>query len=191
MDSKVEISRVASSIRSICTAASQSLGSDCYTHAALGQAVLRRLFVDSRIVTGTVAWRVGPGNSDILLHCPVPGAPPQPGALAFHCWLLIDDKHLFDSTTYQIPAKCKSLDEMDGYRTSVEWHPDYLYADISTVSPLADVIQHRAGMYFYDESAYLHELISSTALPVDEDFVEIALTLYHNPEIKVLGPNQL
>lgn len=58
----VDFARVASAIRRLATAASARHGSDCYVHAALAQAVLARLGVDSLITIGFSAFRVGEGE---------------------------------------------------------------------------------------------------------------------------------
>lgn len=186
----VDLSRVSSAIKRLATAASANLGSDCYIHAAIAQRILAKLGVESRIVVGYAAWRVGNGDSDVILHVPIPGMPVQEGGVAYHVWLEIGSK-ILDFTTYQLLDKAAHLDELDGETTDVVWCPDFLFVPKKSVSPLQKVIQLRAGLYFYMRNTAVEEKIVLTAPTLDEDDVETAWLLYQKPEIKVFGPNHM
>ena len=189
-DKNNDLPRISSALRRIATAASGNLGSDCFIHAAIAQEMLHRLGVTAKLVAGYAAWRVGSGDGDVILHAPLPNMPPQPGAIAYHMWLEVDN-HFIDFTTYQLRQKAVQMDKLDGGITKVAWCPDYLAVAKKSVSPLRSVIQLRAGMYFYKQDAAIEKLIVSTALPLDNDDVHTAWLLYQNQEICVFGPNNM
>jgi len=97
---QADIPRLAAAIRKLTAAASSHVGSDCYIHAALGQAILARLGVETTIVAGYAAFRVGNGSGDVILHAPNSGMIPQPGALAYHVWLELNGNKLLDLTMH-------------------------------------------------------------------------------------------
>ena len=186
----VDVPRLAGAIRKLAQAASGHLGSDCYIHSAIAKEILGRLGVEAVICVGEAGFRVGEGDSDVILHKLVPGMPPQVGGVAYHVWLRIGEV-IFDPTLYQLPAKCKNLDELDGGHTNVQWAPDYLLAHISTVSTLKDVTQLHAGCYYYAEEPNIAVMVFANAPELDDADVEIAWTLYQNANIKVFGPNDV
>lgn len=186
----VDIPRLAAAIRKLATAASGHLGSDCYIHAAIAKEILGRLGVEASLKVGSSGFRVGNGNSDVILHKLTPGMVPQPGGIAYHVWLQIGD-YIFDPTLYQLPSKAKALDELDGGHTDVIWAPDYLLAHIKSISPLKDVIQLHAGCYYYAEEPDVADLVLSNAPELDMGDVEVAWTLYQNENIQVFGPNDV
>lgn len=187
---KVDFPRLAAAIRKLASAASGNLGSDCYIHSIIAKEILGRLGVEVSLKVGEAAFRVGEGDSDVILHKAAPGMVPQPGGVAYHVWLQVGD-YIFDPTLYQLPAKAKDLDLLDGGHTTVTWHPDYLLAHVETISPLKDVIQLHAGGYFYREEPALTSLILSKAPALDMDDVEVAWVLYQNENINVFGPNDV
>ena len=186
----VDIPRLAAAIRKYAMAASEKLGGDCYIHAALAQAILDRLGVESAIKVGHAAFRVGEGGSDVILHAPAPGMVPQPGGLAFHVWLQVG-YYLLDITAYQLRQKAAHLDDLDGGKTTVTWCPDYLFVPRKSVSSLKDVTQLHAGLYYYHEEPAVADKVISTASELDSDDVEVAWTLYQNEGIQVVGPNDV
>ncbi len=86
-----QIKAVSSALRRLATAASGNLGSDCFIHAAIAKEMLNRLGVTAKLVAGYAAWRVGSSNGDVILHAPLPNMPPQPGSVAYHMWLEVDN----------------------------------------------------------------------------------------------------
>ena len=59
---QVALPRLASAMRWLATAASENLGSDCYIHATIAQALLVHLGVETKIVVGYASWRVPTKN---------------------------------------------------------------------------------------------------------------------------------
>jgi hypothetical protein len=186
----IDVSRVASAIKKLATAASSHLGSDCYIHAAIAKEIMGRLGVESSIKVGAAGFRVGDGDSDVILHKKTPGMIPQPGGVAYHVWNQIGS-YIFDTTLYQLRSKSAALDQLDGGHTEVSWCPDYLLTPVKSVSLLRDVIQLHAGCYHYSEDHDLTRLILSTAPVLDMDDVEVAWILYQNNELQVFGPNDI
>lgn len=185
-----DLPRISSALRRLATAASGNLCSDCYIHAAIAQEMLTSLGVASKLVVGYAAWRVGNGDGDVIIHAPLPNMPSQPGGVAYHVWLEVEN-HLIDFTTYQLRRKAAQMDKLDGGTTAVTWCPDYLAVPKKAVSPLRAVIQLSAGMYFYKQDTAIEKLIVSTALPLDDYDVNTAWLLYQNQELCVLGPNNM
>ena len=163
-DKNNDLPCISSALRRLATAASGNLGSDCYIHAAIVQALLARLGVTAKLVAGYAAWRVGNGDGDVILHAQLPHMPPQPGAVAYHVWLEVEN-HLIDFTTFQLKTKALQMDKLDGGTTTVTWCPDYLDVPIKSISPLRAVIQLRAGMYYYKQDMAIEKLILSAAHP--------------------------
>ncbi|MFZ4856088.1 MAG: hypothetical protein ACOYL3_06795 [Desulfuromonadaceae bacterium] len=186
----IDLPRISSALRLLATAASGNRGSDCYIHAAIAQAILNRLGVTSKIVAGYAAFRVGDGDSDVILHSPVPGMPLQPGAVAYHVWLEAYG-NIIDFTAYSLRTKAAQLDALDGGTTNVTWCPDYLFVLKTAVSPMRDVIQLRAGLFHYLRVPTLEAKIIAVASPLDDGDANTAWLLYQNPTLQVFGPNNM
>lgn len=194
----VDISNVCRAVRSVCQAASTSLGGDCFMHAWLTQEVLKTHHIDSVIEVGHAAWRVGDGDGDVLTHVcseeqiqhftsiELTGR----AVLPFHVWLEVGG-HILDSTLYQIPGKAAYLDSIDGGATSVEWKPDYLFEPLSSVSSMDEVIEKTKGLYFYKKEPRLKKLIFSSIVDLDPSDVQMVLLAYRNPQAVVVGPNMI
>lgn len=182
--------RAAKAMRKLADAASDHLGSDCFIHAALVQKMLETVGIETVLVVGHAAWRVGNGDSDVIMHVPAPGAAMHGVGLPYHAWLEFPGHWLiYDTTVYQIRAKAAALDESDGGRTTVDWCPDYLLVNKNTVSPLKRVVQKRSGLYYYARHAPTERIILGQAPELDPADVTSALMLFNNPEMVVLGPN--
>lgn len=187
---RADLPRLSAALQKLTTAASGNHGADCYIHAAIAQRILSDLGVETQIVAGYAAWRVGNGDSDVIQHAPSPGMIPQPGGVPYHVWLETGD-FILDFTTYALVKKAAQLDKLDGGHTTVSWHPDYLLASKHSISSIRDVTQKNAGMYYYERVAELERTIIETAPELDQDDLDTAWILYKNPEIKVLGPNDI
>lgn len=185
---QIDFARLAAALKKLCLAASVNIGTDCFTHATLGQAVLQAHGVRADIVVGFAGWRVGDGDGDVILHAPAPNMPYQPGGVAYHVWLELDG-YIFDATTYQLRQKAVSLDLLDGGCTTVDWCPDYLYMSKKSRSTLQAVTMGHAGMYYYQQVPDVERHIMSTAPVMDVHDACIACTLYDNPDVVILGPN--
>lgn len=183
----VDVKAVAWALERLASAASEKFGGDCYLHAALGQRLLADLGVPTELIGGHAGWRVGPGDGDVITHIPIKG-PLPPGAHPYHTWLRCG-RYLIDFTTYQLPMKASSLDEMDGGNTRVDWAPSYLMVLAESCRSFHEVQQKDAGMYFYTRDIPTENLIKSKARPVDEEDVIYAKALMDRPDMKVMGPN--
>ena len=140
LDVEVDIPRLAAAMRKYAMAASDRLGSDSYIHAAIVREILAQIGFESHVVVGHAAWRVGPGDNDVILHAPMPGMVIQANALPYHVWVEMDGA-LLDVTTFQLRLKAEQLDAQDGGQTIVVWCPDFLFVPKSSISPLKNVIQ--------------------------------------------------
>lgn len=183
---------IAKAIRKLANAASGHFGKDCFVHALFAQRALKELAgIPSRIVVGHAAWRVGNGDGDVILHAPMPGMVFQgEAALPYHAWLISGD-YLLDFSTYQLREKAAQLDALDGGTTQVDWCPDYLIVKKKKISSLQQVQQHKAGLFYYQHNAKLERTVQVEAEPMDEDDWNIFLTIFHNPDVVVIGPNQV
>ena len=189
-DLKEILPRLASTMKRLTKAASGNLGSDCYIHAAIAQSILSKLGVESRLTAGWAAWRVGPGDSDMITHAPVESIIPQPGGMIYHMWLEIGSR-ILDLTTHSFRIKARHLDMLDGGHTTVVWCPDFLFVDKKSVTPLKDVIQHDAGMYYYSQQPAVEAIVIDGAPELDMDDVNAAWMLYQNQDMVAFGPNDV
>lgn len=196
--STVNLADLATAMRKVATAASSNIGSDCYIHAAIVQAILADYDVESKLIVGYTAWRTGPGSQDVITHAAIQGADQYAAgglvnsdkALAYHVWLEIGD-NIFDVTTYQLRQKMQELNDADGGNGVVSWCPDYLYVEKEKISTLRDVIQKDTGMFYYQHIPAVEDLVLSKSNLLDEDDVEMVRMLFMHPEIDVIGPNQI
>ncbi len=186
---KVDLPRLSAAMRKLASAASGQLGGDCYIHSSIAQAILGRMGVEAKIITGFSAWRLGNASGDVIVHAPIPGMPDQPG-LPYHVWLEIGS-HILDLTTWSLRLKSKQLDELDGGHTNVDWCPDFLYVPKRTVSSLKDVTNLGAGLYYYEFNQATADRVNAAASAPDEGDIEICWTLYNNPALAVYGPNDV
>lgn len=183
-----DFQQLASAIHRLVDAAGTHQGVDCYTQALLASEILLRHGITAEIAVGFAAFRVGNGDGDVITHAPMPGMPYQPNAAAYHAWIEIGD-WIFDTTTSQLRQKAADLDALDGGTTTVDWCPDYLLVQKSSVSTFRQVTCEHAGMYFYERRQDVEDLILTTAPETCETDVQAAIALFENPEIIVIGPN--
>jgi len=183
-----DFARLAAAINKLTDAASSHAGGDCYTHVVLAHEILARHGIDSTITIGFAAFRVGNGSGDVIVHGPMPDTPYQPSAVPYHAWVEIGS-YIFDSSVKQLRRKAAELDALDGGHTNVEWCPDYLLVKKDTVSSLKDVIQLGAGLYNYQHNKQVQDFIISTAPPVDQEDALVALAIFCDPTLIVVGPN--
>jgi len=185
--------RVSSALRKLFFAAGSHLGSDCYAHAVYGGILLKDLGTESRTVVGYAAWRVGSGDGDVIAHCPNARAYLPPGAesgLAYHAWLECCDC-VIDFTTYLLREKARRLDAADGGYTSVEWCPDFLMLPRRQIRRYQEVAAApNAGVAYYEGRPELAELLHAQFTP-DEADLRAARLILANPDVSVIGPNDL
>lgn len=185
------VERISTVIQKLATAASSHLGADCYLHAELGAELLRGSGFEAQLVVGYAAWRVGPGDGDVISHGPhtqgfLPAGAQQ--GLPYHAWLELHGV-VIDLTTYQLQRKARELDAADGGQTSVMWCPDFL------VLPRFDIRQHRQvanalrpGVAYYEARPELNTILKP-ASSLDPAHVFAARLLLANPDAQVFGPN--
>jgi hypothetical protein len=189
------VARVGSACRRLFIAASAHLGSDCFTHAVIAQVLLADLGFDAHLKAGAVAWRVGPGDGDVLSHAPgqkaftPTGMSPEQMAVAYHAWLVVHG-NIVDVTTYQFVYKAQMLDTADGGHTTVLWRPDTLILPLTQVKTHREVAMHPdPGVAYYEAHPELLKLLHST-YSLDGEDVARARLLMANPELQAIGPNQ-
>lgn len=187
-------SAVSHTVRRLTEAASANLGSDCFLVAKLGQVLLADQGIKAEITVGHAAWRVGPGDSDVIAHTPaVPGyVPPGVKGMAYHAWLVLPDYGvLLDFTTCQLRLKAQQLDELDGGTTLVDWCPDFLLAPVQASKSYSEVARAAAPVAFhYNAQPAMLSLLDST-YALDASDVQAARLLMKNPDAQVMGPNSM
>lgn len=162
LDAAVRI--VSNVIRKYAAAMGRPSGKDCYQHAVIGRALLQDLGFDTRLVIGHAAWRVGPGDGDVLVYVPClrKDWQIQGDGLIYHAWLEICGL-VVDFTSYQLRQAAQDLDRLDGRHTTVSWCPDYL------VLPLEDTRSFYAlrqgsgvGLTHYEERPELADIVEGS-----------------------------
>ncbi|AQH05804.1 hypothetical protein A9R05_43085 (plasmid) [Burkholderia sp. KK1] len=196
IDQKVNLQRVATAIRKLSEASSANIGRDCHLHAGLCQALLARLGIETTLVIGYAAWRVGNGDGDVINHFPVKTMVEQPKAHPYHAWLEFGNptsrfRIILDFTTYQLRRKAAELDALDGGHTTVEWCPEYLAVPFANVSSVDDVRMLRAGLFYYERDVPLERQMLAQSEPPDQEDVDLLGHIYQNPEINVIGTNHV
>lgn len=186
--------RVGPALSKLALAASDRLGFDCLLHAAMGQRLLADVGISSELIVGCAAWRVGPGDGDVVAHVfQVKGYLP-PGAefgFPYHAWLRSGDV-VIDFTTYQLRRKAAELDALDEGCTTVQWCPEFLVEPVSNISAYSAVAAApEAGLFCYEHIPQLQTRVqASTVWDHDEDLT-IARLIMANPNMQVMGPNNL
>lgn len=183
--------RISHALRRLARAASAHLGGDCYLHAELGRVLLADEGFGFRTRVGFAAWRVGPGDSDVLAHRPQAQVYLPPGAglgFAYHAWLE-SDRWLVDFTTYQLTHKAQMLDASDGGHTRVDWCPDYLLLSRAELRGFREVARAPLpGIAYYEGVDELTtEMAKGYALP-ESDLTAARLLMRHD-DMRVIGPN--
>ncbi len=186
------VAKVSAAISKLATANSSCFGADCYLHAALAVHLLQDLNVFSRIAVGAAAWRVGDGDGDVISHLPGTKSVVPQGkiGIAYHAWLAIGSDWILDLTTYQLPSKAKSLDEIDGGTTDVRWAPAHLLLHSSEVRPFKDVAQLHHGLAFYQEIKGA-DVFMAGHFQLDPADLTCARMIMLNPTVNVVGQRQM
>ena len=188
------VTQLSEALRKLTVSTSAHLGADCMLHANLAQRFLSDHGIATRVVVGEAAWRVGPGDGDVIVHCPaIHGyAVANVAALAYHAWL-DDGDNVIDFTTHTLVHKAQQLDAFDGGKTCVAWCPPFLVVPRAQLQTLNEVtMAANQGVCCYRELDGLAAAISSH-LPrqsqVDEEALTILRLLFANPTIVLRGPN--
>jgi hypothetical protein len=185
--------RLACALQKLTTSASMHIGADCMLQAKLAQRILQDEGINTRVVVGESAWRVGPGDGDVITHSPRIGgfSPPGVKAVAYHAWLEMGST-IIDFTTHSLRSKAKSLDAMDGGQTNVLWCPAYLVMQSDeTVSLQAVVRAPNHGVACYQQLPGLEEMMVAEGCnkDIDEEDVLLLRLIFDSPEMVVIGPN--
>lgn len=193
METTTAIQRVANGLKKLTTSTSSHIGTDCWEHATLAHKVLSEMGIETQIVAGAAAWRIGPGFSDVISHLLDGGLHEFKGmrALAYHAWLKYQDDVL-DFSTHALALKAKQLDALDGGKTTVEWCPDYLQLPAAQVKTLQEVAESDSpGLAYYEEVPNLYTYLKDQGYVNEMDTVDLAALrmLIANPDMKVFGPN--
>lgn len=184
-----QVAHVSVVVQKLAVAASSSFGRDCFAHAALGQVLLAELGVQSRLVLGYAAWRVGRGDGDVLCHVPGVMSYGKDGAV-YHAWLE-SDRWLIDLTTYQFRSKARQLDQADGNVTTVMWTPQFLLVERDRTQSLWQVQQAmQPGGVYYEARPELWRSLQPS-LDMEPGLLAAARVVMANPHINVVGPNQV
>jgi len=162
--------------------------------AKLAQVLLADQGIATELAVGYAAWRVGPGDSDVIAHTSaVPGHVPDGlTGLAYHAWLVLPEHGaLLDFTTYQLAMKGRRLDEFDGGHTQVDWCPDFLLAPVDQCKAYREVARAAGPVaFYYAPQPQLLALLESTYV-MDEDNIRMARLVFKNPKAQVMGPRSL
>lgn len=164
-----ELALLAKAMSLVLGALTQAHGADCRTYAAVGAEVLSRLgYTAAQKVAGSAAWRVGPGDGDMIAHAlelrdaiGTMAAPKAPGAMAgmFHAWIEFGDT-IVDFTTSSLPDKARQLDELDQGNTQVDWAPAVLWVDKRKLSSFKHVLQcPDAGVFAYRQHPQIEKVV--------------------------------
>ena len=172
---KSVVELVAADVRRRVSLLSSYHGGDCLLHAKVGQQFLREEGVETRLVVGEAAWRIGNGDGDVIAHSRKCNTFAAFGSGMFHAWLEHDD-HIIDFTTYTLPVKARLMDDVDGMKTKVLWCPEYLYVPKTSVSSFPEVRDKHAGLYHYHRNSALECSILNRGQHLDK-FVETASLL--------------
>jgi hypothetical protein len=152
-------SAVAQAVRIVVEALPRPCGGNCLWYAALGTSLLQRLGLQARLQIGEAAWRVGPGDFDVVGHAQhmLTSSLPTPDSEIFHAWIRVNAHptmlpEVVDLTTWQLQIKAANTDRMDGYRTMIKFCPDYLWvaetqATRLSIDEVADA--NEVGLYSY------------------------------------------
>lgn len=162
-----EFAVIAEAIRKVVGATPSFYGADCVAYALVGTEVLRRMGFDAKPIAGSAAWRVGPGDGDVLSHA-VELHHQSSGAFApnhlceagmFHAWIEFGAE-IVDFTTYNFRDKARQLDAADGNKTLVQWAPEFLWTTRKACSPLSVVANgETVGAFSYVRSPAIEAVV--------------------------------
>jgi hypothetical protein len=170
-------------IRKLAPAGSPHFGTDCFLHMELAQALLSDLGVNTRTELGYAAWRVGPGDHDVISNVPFIRGYASPGvkSFAYHTWLEYRGL-ILDFTTYQLRDKPRLLDSTDQYQTTVTWCPDFLILPRKKIRSLAEVrFTSHSGAAYYEGHPELKTLLRPQ-FGLSTSYLPAARLLLANPE---------
>lgn len=171
-----ELLQLGQAIAQVVGATTNFHGADCLFYAGVAAKVLQGMGYPARMVAGSAAWRVGPGDGDVISHAlelNAPGtvnsatfAPANSDAKAvmFHAWVEVGDD-IIDFTTASLADKAAQLDKMDGGRTQVDWSPQALWVHKNQCLDLLGVVNAPdSGVCAYQRHEKIEGLVMKDGL---------------------------
>ena len=135
----------------------------CQRTAQRAQVLLQEQGIETRLVQGQAAWRVGL-KAIAMIEYVLPDnlqfgeAQKYINEGKFHYWLEDDTNRILDFSTYNFRKVLAAMDKEDGEKklTGLTWTPEYLYVKKSERSNLKSVRNSKtAGKFYYDEYVYM------------------------------------
>jgi hypothetical protein len=186
---KATCQKVASAVaRYLAAASTTNRGRDCQAHAQLTKALLKSEGIDSRLVGGYAAWRVGTGDADMIAHHPNSVYAASEANIVGHFWVEAGDL-IIDPTTWQFQTKLEVCFQADGMPYEVLWPHQYLVISKSSVKPFKAVRDGYTFAYHYDERPELAAMAAIAASdPIDRNDLGALRLVYANPFALITGP---
>lgn len=167
----VDFARVAAAVRTLVAEGSATPALDALRHARLAQHLLQCAGLESDLMVGFAAWRVGPGVGDIVAH----GGSHDPQAESarrddlvppHHAWLETGG-HVYDATTYQLARKAADLSRPDGAVVTAVWCPEFVLTPRASLASFERVRQPVVGLMYYERDAYLQSVVLQQSIAPD------------------------
>jgi hypothetical protein len=167
----VDFARISAAVRMRVAEGSDPPALDALRHARLARHLLQRAGLESDLMVGFSAWRVGPGVGDIVAH----GGSHDPRAESsrrddlvppHHAWVETGG-HVYDATTYQLARKAADLSRPDGAVVSAVWCPDFVLTPRASLASFARVRQPVVGLMYYARDAYLQSIVLQQSVAPD------------------------
>ncbi len=196
---------VSEAVIKIMSAITDLEGADCLGYAIIGAGLLKNLGLPARAVAGHAAWRVGPGDGDMIAHDPgveavtvhQPFTKPDIKAAMFHAWVEVDGPHgleVVDFTTFQLADKARALDAIDGGKTQVDFCPDFIWQHSPSSHWTSQFVAKapQGGVFSYRREPRIENAVFSH---VDHEALETAIStasfvyekMLKNESVMVIG----
>lgn len=193
MDDTKKIEALAKPLRMLFRACSPVPFADCLLMARMGLAALADMGLQTTIQVGDAAWRVGPGDGDMIQHRGEGIATLTGGltAMPFHAWLVDEAGRIIDYTTGDLGAKAALLDSADGGKTQVDWAPEVLISFPGQGLPFEAVRDaYTGGHYHYKPRPKLRLMMEKAGAfnAVDPDDLNLLRLVIRNPGLLLVGP---
>lgn len=165
---QAELEIMGKAIAQVIGAITGAHGADCLMYAGVGAEVLKQMgYTNAKLVIGSAAWRVGPGDGDVISHAaeintgqsvfaPVVG---NVGAGMFHAWIDVGGA-IVDFTTASLVDKAAQLDAADGGKTQVDWAPKAVWVQKNQCTSFKEVVNgYSSGVFAYKRHEDLEQHI--------------------------------
>lgn len=167
----VDFARVAAAVRALMAEASTIPALDALAHARLARHLLHRAGLVSDLTIGFAAWRVGPGDGDIIAYgggddAAVDTVRTKAETAQYHAWLETGG-HVFDVATYQLARKAAEFDRHRGKSIRVTWCPDFVLVPKASLASFARVRQAVVGLMYYERDAFLQSVVGTGSGELD------------------------